>query len=93
MPKGIKTKTSLLLFQVQAHDDALFLLHWDGQITMLSAEDVLSVKPNDEISRRTLWEGVSSGRGDMGVADWFCVKEDAVALYNGSRVHFMEFKL
>ncbi len=42
--------------------DSLFLLHWDGRISLFSVAEVLSQMPNDELLSRTL---VHRGSGSM----------------------------
>ena len=45
-------KLSILCLQIQKEGDELYLLHWDGRITLFSVEEMLSQRPNDELMNR-----------------------------------------
>ncbi|TRY67492.1 hypothetical protein TCAL_03751 [Tigriopus californicus] len=75
--------------QVQSHGDEILLLHWNGQITMFSAKELLSQVPNDELLSRVLLE--PNPKQDE-IPTWFHGDENSFAYYNKSNVHIYEFK-
>lgn len=79
------------LVKVQKEGDELYLLHWDGKISLFSVKEMLSQRPNDELLNRTLV--AKSDHDHDALPTWFCVKNSAVSYYTQSRIHLLEYKL
>ena len=75
--------------QVQRQKDELFLLHWDGKISLFLVNEILSDIPNDELLCRNIVETACSSD----VPTWFCVQPNAVAYYAKDYIHLSEYSL
>lgn len=77
--------------QVQREADQLYFLHWDGSVTLMSAEELLDPRiPNESLLHRTL---VESNSDEALRPTWFCVQSDSLAFYHGENVTLLEYKL